>query len=424
MNKILAKSKLKKTGEDEGEKKKLFTDEDATWVSVSTSSFNSTHIELLLSFQKHCLLPKDQNRRSLQVCHPLLTTLCSSVSLSVFVSVCLSVSLSVSLCLSLSLSVSVYLSVSLCLSLSLSISLYLSVSLCLSLSLSVSLLLYLSLLASVPLGQIKSIARLLQHPTVIPDPEETNYAPLLSGEVPQEGLVEIIIDDLKRILTIRQDWAREACTLIDCTLRWEEIAERYKRISSGGVDDEATVYLQLGSFTPHRNYRFKVMVNMRYRPPPNLTTKSTQPKSISLFGRGQDDPNEIRLSRAGYVSLTTGPHFPHAPVFLPPDLIHFDHKVSLEKAPFGTIPSHLPRTRDEEIENLVEEDGVSVVDKLERYKEMINDSKKTGTRRTNRSSQTSDSQNGSTERRVSCRLQWTVPYSNGNSVIEYQIQKR
>jgi hypothetical protein len=120
MNKILAKSKLKKTGEDEGEKKKLFTDEDATWVSVSTSSFNSTHIELLLSFQKHCLLPKDQNRRSLQVCHPLLTTLCSSVSLSVFVSVCLSVSLSV--CLSLSLSL--YLSVSLCLCLSLSFSIF------------------------------------------------------------------------------------------------------------------------------------------------------------------------------------------------------------------------------------------------------------------------------------------------------------
>jgi hypothetical protein len=67
MNKILLKSKLKKMGEDEVEKKKLFTDEDATWVSVSASSFNATNAELLLSFQKNCIIPKDDNRRSLQV---------------------------------------------------------------------------------------------------------------------------------------------------------------------------------------------------------------------------------------------------------------------------------------------------------------------------------------------------------------------
>ena len=67
MNRIILQSNLKKTGEDEVEKKKIFVDEDAQWVNVSSNCFNSTSIEIHVSFQKDCNLPKDENKRSLQV---------------------------------------------------------------------------------------------------------------------------------------------------------------------------------------------------------------------------------------------------------------------------------------------------------------------------------------------------------------------
>lgn len=68
MNRIMLKSKLKKTGEDDEKNKiKLFTDEDATWVSIKESCFNSTNVEIFVMFQKGSTLPKDTNRRNLQV---------------------------------------------------------------------------------------------------------------------------------------------------------------------------------------------------------------------------------------------------------------------------------------------------------------------------------------------------------------------
>ena len=72
MNRILMKSKLKKTGEDEVEKKKIFLDEDAQWVQVSTNIYNSTSVDIFVSFQKDCNIPKDENRRNLQVLKLLL----------------------------------------------------------------------------------------------------------------------------------------------------------------------------------------------------------------------------------------------------------------------------------------------------------------------------------------------------------------
>jgi hypothetical protein len=77
MNKILSKSKLRgkasgADGEEEDKKEKLFKDEDASWVEISTHGLNSSQLEIFLRFQKECMLPKDENRRSLQVCLLLL----------------------------------------------------------------------------------------------------------------------------------------------------------------------------------------------------------------------------------------------------------------------------------------------------------------------------------------------------------------
>ena len=74
MNRILSRSKIRGTGgeggeegEGQGKKEKLFKDEDASWVEVSPHALNSSQLEIFIKFQKECMLPKDENRRSLQV---------------------------------------------------------------------------------------------------------------------------------------------------------------------------------------------------------------------------------------------------------------------------------------------------------------------------------------------------------------------
>lgn len=254
-------------------------------------------------------------------------------------------------------------------------------------------------------------------------------------------MVEIIIDDIKRILKIRQEWAIASADFVDCVLKWEELADRLKRLSSCDIEDEAAAYLKITGLTPNRKYKFKVMVNMRYRPQLRSNDKT---KKSNKIPRGIDDPEEIRLIRAGYISITTGPDVPHSPEFINSDIIHYDHKIPIEKSLHGRVPQHIERTIEEEIESLLDNQGLSVVDKLEKYKDMITSKRgSTGTysklflfiftlflaptnKKTRMKSVESsliDHHSGLTERRVSCRLTWTIPYSNGNSIVQYQIQK-
>lgn len=276
------------------------------------------------------------------------------------------------------------------------------------------------------------------------------------GEDPCEGLIEVIIDDLKRIIKIRQDWTKESSAgMMECSLKWEDVSQRNKRLSSSipssGTEDEAVAFLQIGNLIPHRRYRLKLMVNSRYRPTPQSATPTSlgptgsDPKKKggkggkSKFIQVRDDPEEIRLSRAGYLSILTDPDLPLSPEFLQPDIIHYDRKVPLDTTSSTTHVSQLQRTEEENIELLIEDCAVSVVDKLERYKDLMA-AKRTATtplQRFTKGKKTSktkplddlsacppiDHRNGVTERCVSCRLHWTIPYSNGNKVREYQIQR-
>jgi hypothetical protein len=290
MNRILAKSNLKKTGEDEVEKQKTFTDEDAHWVNVKVQCFNSCSVEMYLSFIKESNIPKDENKRSLQ---------------------------------------------------------------------------------------IKCAARILEQPDIIPDPESTNYIPL--EDEPKEGLIEIVIDEMKRILTVRQNWASETNRpVLDCRIKWEDGGARHKRIATGGIDDAASAYLQVDGLHSHRKYKFKVMVNSRFRPKPKSADNTK--KSNSRFILTRDDPNEIRLSRAGYVVVHTQPDPPLIPVFLVPDVIHYDHKNPVpDSSPYG-LTSFQPDPNEEEIEDILDDAGLTVVDKLEKYKDILSSKRtKTGT---------------------------------------------
>lgn len=231
----------------------------------------------------------------------------------------------------------------------------------------------------------------------------------------------------------------------------EKGKEKGKNVKDDDDEDEGGAYLQIGNLIPNRKYRFKVMVNMRYRPTPQQQGHEKQGQqqeksknSNPRLGRGIDDSNDIRLSRAGYLTILTQPDHPQSPIFLDSDIIHYDHKIPIDKSSMNVIPSQIQRSIEEEIENLLDDHGISVVDKLKKYNDMVN-SKKTPIDSTKTLNQTMmktsslkssskllksldiqppvDHRNGLTERRISCRLHWTIPYSNGNSVIEYQIQK-
>lgn len=197
-------------------------------------------------------------------------------------------------------------------------------------------------------------------------------------------------------------------------MKWEELTERWKRLSSsrsstgagttstgggatGGIEDEdegSGVYLKIQNLIPYRQYKFKIMINQRYRPslksntstPTNTTTPAPRkPKKSIKLSRGIiDDSNEIKLSCIGYLSLITQPDIPLAPTFLVPDLIHYDHRIPLKKssasgaggaagaaASNDQIPKQIKLSIEKEIENLLDDQNISIVEKLEKYKEMI-----------------------------------------------------
>lgn len=112
------------------------------------------------------------------------------------------------------------------------------------------------------------------------------------------------------------------------------------------------------------------MVNTRLRPQAKSADKSKSSNSRFILTR--DNADEIRLSRAGYVTIITQPDPPLPPKFLDPDVIHYDHLVPVsDLTAFGTIPAQIPLTKEEEVEKLIKDTEISVVDKLEKYKDMM-----------------------------------------------------
>ena len=114
------------------------------------------------------------------------------------------------------------------------------------------------------------------------------------------------------------------------------------------------------------------MVNSRYRPKDKDSSKDKKSKSVSKKIIYQDNPDVVRLSRAGCVDILTSPCSPSSPCILSPDIIHFDHKSDKADRVKG-----LRDKGDENDEHLIADDtaGMSVVDKLEHFKSKISSQK-------------------------------------------------
>jgi hypothetical protein len=96
--------------------------------------------------------------------------------------------------------------------------------------------------------QVKSIARVLDAPDPVPDVNASDSDPVVAAALLatesaiKPGLVEVNIDEVRRILRMRADIIEEGenDSLVDSSVLWETQDLRYRRIQLGGVEDEAT----------------------------------------------------------------------------------------------------------------------------------------------------------------------------------------
>lgn len=231
---------------------------------------------------------------------------------------------------------------------------------------------------------------------MVPDPLSSTFIPLAQGVQPRPGLIEIAIDDAKRILILRQQWLSDrAGRIVDVSPHWETLEERFLRIKNGGEEDAASAliqvsfeftvlihhkltlpFIQLDKLIPHRNYKIKVMVNTRYRPKPKkVDVDNPSKKKNNKFVQVRDNPEDIRLSRAGYLNFLTSGCVPCPPEFLHTDIIHYDHKIPLQSEGY----SGEQKSEETSFEDILDDKGLSAVDKLEKFNALLN-SKKNKTR--------------------------------------------
>lgn len=102
------------------------------------------------------------------------------------------------------------------------------------------------------------MSRILQQPEKIPDPNCSDYHPIndASQEV-KHGVVEITIDDVRRVLSLRQKWVESnEETLVDSMIAWETEECRYRRVQLGGVEDEASCTVTVSGIFDYNHYYY------------------------------------------------------------------------------------------------------------------------------------------------------------------------
>lgn len=87
--------------------------------------------------------------------------------------------------------------------------------------------------------QLKSICRILESATQVTAPGVGN-ASHSDNDVNQRGMIEVNIDEARRILKMRAEWIESghSSSLLDSSVLWETEEVRYRRIQLGGVEDE------------------------------------------------------------------------------------------------------------------------------------------------------------------------------------------
>ena len=125
---------------------------------------------------------------------------------------------------------------------------------------------------------------------------------------------------------------------------------------------------------PNRKYDIIVMVNTRFCPKEKLAEPSAKKtKNAGKKRLPQDNPDVMRLSRAGCTSVVTAPSVPYSPHILAPDIMHYDHTSTPDKGGRLSDGNITKRTathdQEEVVDDSIEEGvGMSVVDRLEQFK--------------------------------------------------------
>lgn len=183
---------------------------------------------------------------------------------------------------------------------------------------------------------------------------------------PKIGQLEVLIDDKKATETQCVEWGKYGANVIQTSsLYWDSTTKlkKSKLINVFDTHDDgreldiATCFLTLSDMNFNSCYNVKVVVNPAYNPE---------------YSFAEDEINPA-IAVLEFITSACPPRPPHMNT---PDIIHFDHatEVTNDHKRLEEVPLVMSDEEEEEDCQMVEydvkvNDGMSVVDRLERYKE-------------------------------------------------------
>jgi hypothetical protein len=218
---------------------------------------------------------------------------------------------------------------------------------------------------------VKCTARMFQKAEQLRDSNATEYTQTSSSAStmsdmtqPHVGQIEVLIDDPKATEDQTKDWNKYGSnSILPSSLTWDSTTKlkKSKLINvfdlhdDGSELDVATCFLDIKGMDFNACYNVKLVVNPHYNP--------------------NSSYNEEVKATVAVVEFITSPNPPRPPRFTKPDIIHFDHAIAVTKDRkiVDDVPlnDHLYNTddgSDDILEDDKDNDGLSVVDRLEKFK--------------------------------------------------------
>jgi len=274
---------------------------------------------------------------------------------------------------------------------------------------------------------VKCVARMFEPAEQLPDVNCTEYTSKMSSststlsDVPQAriGQLEVLVDDSKAVQDQLADWNKYGENVIlPFSIHWDSTTKlkKSKLINvfdshdDGSDLDIATCFVTVNGLNFNACYNVKVNMNPNYNPASTYV--------------------EDRKAAVAVLEFVTSACPPSPPKLLRPDVIHFDHTITVSKDHKRHDDTPLLGDDEEEhdqhnVED-VNNDGLSVVDRLERFKVQQLEIKRRvfSAKAPKKAMKINSPTKQIIDRRVSCRLQWDIPVCNGSAVTQYELQRR
>ena len=211
--------------------------------------------------------------------------------------------------------------------------------------------------------------RLFERAEQVRDMNCTTYAQMSSSASTisditeaQIGQIEILIEDVKATEAQITSWRKYGSNeILPTTLVWDSTTKLKKSklmnvydVHDDGRDlDIATCFVDMKGLDFNACYNAKLTVNPYYNPEADFGPSDTPPPAT-----------------VAVLEFVTSPNPPRPPHMNRPDIIHFDHAIAVTKAEgrVDELPLLGESVQDDEETDMEHEDGLSVVDRLERFK--------------------------------------------------------